>query len=225
MARTPPKGPHVVDGMLSTAVLDWILAGVQETETNIGSQVSGVAQLAAQTAAQLSQERTDRIANDQAIKNGGGPTETFNSALITNGVSSGATWVSICSVTLTPTGASGSYDITASPDVFINGHLSSEPPTGAVFNGNWQLIEELTAGGTEYVLAMGTFTVTFTPEGNGEVYIPAQWQVGFTGLPASPVAANNSAQSDIRLEIQRASGPNNITAPGLSGSVSVQWNP
>jgi hypothetical protein len=92
------------------------------------------------------------------------------------------------------------------------------------------MIEELTGGGTEYTLDSGTFTVDYTAaitetEAGIPFTIGPFWTTSFTGLPLTAVliAANNSAQSDIRLEIQRASGINEITAPGLSGSMSVVW--
>lgn len=239
MPRTPPPGPHGIVKIgdkeypvfLNEATIKWMLEGEYDTEVNIGSINSGVAQLEASTAAQLQAERDARINNDAALQGGiaGGGTNPSNSAVFSGIVSSGATWVVACTVTLTPGGAGGDYTITAYPDISISGHLSVENPAGATFNGNWQIIEEETIGGTEYVLAMGTFTVTYTPrqieggEGGGSFIIPESWAVDFFGLPTGPLAANNSAQSDIRLEIQRASGTNEITAPGLSGSVAVTW--
>lgn len=235
MPRKPPDPPHftiTIDGKdyagkLSDALIKWMLDGEYDTEVNIGSINSGVTELDQR----IVQERADRITNDTALQGGlaGGAGETSNSAVFSGIVSSAATWVVASSVTLTPGGAGGDYTITAYPDPAINGHLSVESLAGATFNGNWQLIEELTGGGTEYVLAMGTFTVTYTPrqiesgEGGGSFTIPESWTVEFVGLPTGLIAANNSAQSDIRLEIQRASGTNEITAPGLSGSLAVTW--
>ena len=190
---------------------------------------SGVAILAAEQTAQatrIAQEQAARIANDGAVQAaaGGGAATTSNAAAFSNGVSSGATWSVIATVTLTPSGAGGDYTITAELDTFIGGNLNG----GTVFYGNWRIIEELTSGGTEYTLDSGTFTVDYTA---GETFseagiifsLPDSWTTSFVGLPAGLIAANNSAQSDIRLEIQRASGTNEITAPGLSGSMSVVW--
>lgn len=196
---------------------------------------SGAAILADQQAAQelaLAQERAARIVNDAAVQASasGGSGSTSNGAAFSAGVSSGATWVPICTVPLTPTGAGGDYSITVYADELISGSLSDESAAGATFNGNWRIREELTGGGTEYTLDSGTFSVTYTApqsliEAGIPFDIPATWVVSFTGLPLTAVliAANEGAAVDVRLEIQRASGTNEITALGLSGSMSIVW--
>lgn len=206
-------------------MIDWILDGQRESEDNIGSVVSGLSQQLNQLAARDASEQAARIAGD-AANQGGGAGATFNSAPFSGGVTSGAAWVPICTVTLTPTGAGGDYTINVSADSFINGHLDNEiAGSGTTFAGNWRIREELTAGGTEYTLDSGTFTVTYTiiPPIEGSTDELESWLVEFTGLPSGLIAANEGAQVDIRLEIQRASGANEITAPGLSGAMQVTW--
>ena len=199
-----------------------------ETDNSVGGIISGAAELQAQIAA----EAAARIAGDAAIaaSAAGSMTGTSNANVFSGGVSSGATWVSICTVTLTPSGAGGDYSITVSTDLYISGGLSDDGAGAVSFSGNWRIIEELTGGGTEYTLDSGTFEVNYAPaetfsEGGIPYTVGPFWTTSFTGLPltAGLIAANNSAQSDIRFEIQRASGSNNITAPGLSGSMSVVW--
>jgi len=230
--KPPSLGVPLVDkeGRLTNEWYKYLTGGVSFS-SNVNSGVQRLATEQAAQAAQLEAERAARIANDAAVQAaaGGGTTATSNAAAFSGGVTSGATWVSICTVTLTPSGAGGDYAITVNADEFINGSLSVETVT-ATFSGNWRIIEEITSGGTEYTLDSGTFSVSFTPEQSVSeagisFTIPASWLVAFTGLPVPTVliAANNSAQSDIRLEIQRASGTNNITSPGLSGSMSVVW--
>jgi len=196
---------------------------------------SGVARIATEQAAQdarIAAERAARIANDAAVQAaaGGGSGTTSNAAAFSGGVSSGATWVTICTVTLTPTGAGGDYSITVNTDQSISGGLSDDGTVDTSFSGNWRIREELTSGGTEYTLDSGTFEVAYTAPINeseaGILFtIPASWTVSFTDLPLTAVLipANEGAQVDIRLEIQRASGTNEITAPGLSGSMQVVW--
>jgi hypothetical protein len=207
-------------------MIRWLLESDYSADTRIGSINSGVTQ----AMAQLTQEREERITADATLQVGvssGGGTGTSNSTVYRDGLSSGATWVTIATVTLTPTGAGGDYTIDLVPNAFINGALSA----GTVFNGNWKVTEELTGGGTEHTLESGTFTVTYTPEsseggeGGDPIVFPEYWTVEFTGLPSGLIAANEAAQVDIKLQIQRASGTNNVTAPGLSGSMTVEWTP
>jgi hypothetical protein len=231
-AEPPPTGLALIDlktGFITEPWLRWLEGRAVSSQAGIGSLISGFNQAQQQNAARDAAEQAARIAGDAASQ-GGGSGATSNSAPFSGGVSSGTTWVTIGTVTLTPTGAGGDYTITVTPDVFINGHLSNEGPAGATFTGNWRVREELSAGGTEYTLDSGTFTITYTAEnvielgeGGGTVVVPEQWEVAFTGLPSGLIAANEGAQVDIRLEIQRASGTNEITAPGLSGAMMVVW--
>lgn len=188
---------------------------------------SGSSARIAQLEDQLAQERADRIAKDAALQSGvagAGGGAASNGTVFTGIVSSGATWVVASTVTLTPGGAGGDYTVDVVADYYVNGHLSVETPAGGVFNGNWRLIEEVTTGGTEYTLATGTFQFTYIPRQiEAGFTIPESWTVEFLSLPSGLLPANNSAQSDIRLEIQRASGTNEIIAPGLSGSLGVVW--
>jgi hypothetical protein len=233
-APTPPSlAVPLVDkeGRLSVEWYKYLTGGVKFS-TNVNS---GVALLAQQTAAAevaLAAERAARIANDAAVQAAasGSSGGTSNGTAFSGGVSSGATWVTIATVTLTPGGAGGDYSITVNIDSAIAGSLSDDGTVDTSFSGNWRIREELTSGGTEYTLDSDVFTVDYAAaqsfiEAGIPFDIPESWTVNFTGLPLTAVLipANNSAQSDIRLEIQRASGTNEITAPGLSGSMSVTW--
>lgn len=195
-----------------------------ETESGILGVLNGAAELQAQLAA----EAAARIAGDQAVGSGGDGTGTMNGGTFANVTVTDATWVVAKTLTVTPTGAGGDYTITVSPDL-AQGVIS--PASGSIdnFYGNWRIREELTAGGTEYTLDSGTFQATYTPEssvyvgeGGGEyVTIPAIMTVEFTGLPSGLIAANEAAQVDIRLELNRASGSTTIGL--LSGAMTVSW--
>lgn len=237
MAERAPKPPSLgvplvdKEGRLTNEWYKFLTGGVSFSQ-NVNSGVALLAQQQAAAEAALAAERAARIANDAAVQAaaGGGGASASNGAAFTGGLSSGATWVAISTVTLTPGGAGGDYSITVNIDSNISGGLSDDGTVDTSFAGNWRIIEELTGGGTEYTLDSGTFTVDYAAaqsftEAGIPFDIPESWTVAFTGLPLTSglIAANNSAQSDIRLEIQRASGTNNITAPGLSGSMSIVW--
>jgi len=187
--------------------------------------INGNATIQADLQAQIAAANAASIARDQALSGGTDGTGTSNSGIFSGGVTSGATWVSLVTVVVTPGGAGGDYTVTVTPDYASAGYLNDEP-SGTTFSGNWRVIEELTGGGTEYTLDSGTFEITITPSYVEEVMgitYPRQADIVFTGLPSGLIAANNAAQSDIRFEIQRASGTNEIVSPGLSGALSVTW--
>lgn len=202
-----------------------------ETSNDILGVINGAAQQNAILTAQLAAANAARIAGDQASASVGDGSGVTNATPWSGGLASSAAWTPIATVTLTPGGAGGDYTISLVPDSYINGALSdglSGGTTPAVFNGAWRLVEELSGGGTEHVLASSIFTVTFTPqevsvEFGGGIIIPETYLVEFSSLPGAPIAANEAAQVDIRLEIQRDTGANAIVAPGLSGSLSVTW--
>lgn len=237
MAERAPKPPPVSvplvdkEGRLTNEWYKYLTGGVKFS-SNVNSGVAILAQQQAAAETALAAERAARIANDAAVAAAasGGAATTSNGANFVNGVSSGATWVTICTVQLTPTGAGGDYSITVNTDAIINGALSDDGTVDTAFYGNWRIREELTSGGTEYTLDSGTFEVGYTAavetsEAGIPFTIPESWVTSFTGLPLTAVliAANEGAAVDIRFEIQRASGTNNITAPGLSGSMTVTW--
>jgi len=237
MTERAPKPPSLAvplvdkDGRLNQEWYKYLTGGVKFS-SNVNSGVARLATEQAAQAATIAAERAARIVNDAAVQAaaGGGAATTSNGVAFSGGVSSGATWVTIATVTLTPGGAGGDYSITATIDPVISGSLSDDGTVDTAFYGNWRIREELTSGGTEYTLDSDVFQVDYAAaQSFTEAGIPFDiaetWTVNFTGLPLSAVlvAANNSAQSDIRLEIQRASGTNEITAPGLSGSMSVTW--
>jgi hypothetical protein len=237
MVDRAPKPPSLAvplvdkDGRLNQEWYKYLTGGVKFSQ-NVNSGVALLAQQQAAAEAALAAERAARIVNDAAVQAaaGGGAAMTSNAVAFSGGLSSGATWVTIATVTLTPTGAGGDYSITAYIDGTISGGLSDDGTVDTSFAGNWRIREELTSGGTEYTLDSGTFTVDYAAAvEESEAGIPFTigpfWTTSFTGLPLTAVLipANEGAQVDIRLEIQRASGTNEITAPGLSGSMSVVW--
>jgi hypothetical protein len=232
-----PKPPSLAvplvdkEGRLTNEWYKYLTGGVKFS-SNVNSGVALLAQQQAAAATALAAERAARIVNDAAVQAaaGGGAAMTSNAVAFSGGVSSGSTWVTIATVTLTPTGAGGDYSITAYIDGTISGGLSDDGTVDTSFAGNWRIREELTSGGTEYTLDSDTFTVDYAAAvEESEAGIPFTigpfWTTSFTGLPLTAVLipANEGAQVDIRLEIQRASGTNEITAPGLSGSMSVTW--
>lgn len=198
------------------------------TGTETDSSITGVINGAAELRSQIAAEAAARIAGDQAAGSSGTGAGVSNGGTYSSGASSGATWVTLKSLTVTPTGAGGDYTITVTPDLYL---ATITPASGGLdnFSGNWRVIEELTSGGTEHVLDSGAFTVAFTPESsiyigeglNEYVVIPAMIYIEFTGLPSGLIAANEAAQVDIRFEIQRASGSNNVS--DLSGAMTVTW--
>lgn len=218
------------DGTLA----EWFVNGWNVVVSRTGGEafngilgiINGNATVQADLQAQIDAAIAASIARDQALSDGTDGTTASNSGVFSGGLTSGTTWVSLVSVTVTPGGAGGDYTITVSPDYAFVGYLDDEVPSGGTFSGNWRVIEELTGGGTEYTLDSGTFSVTVTPAYTEEVMgitYPRTVDLVFTGLPSGLIAANNAAQSDIRFEIQRASGTNEIVAPGLSGALSVTW--
>ena len=211
--------------------LEWFRSAfnalILRTGTETSNSLLGVINGASELRAQIEAESAARIAGDQATGSGGDGTGTTNGGTYAAGASSGTTWVTLKTLSVTPTGAGGDYTISILPDSAL-GEIT--PASGDVdnFYGDWRVVEELTGGGTEYVLDSGTFEVQFTPEstlygrGEGSEYIiPAITQVTFTGLPSGLIAANEAAQVDIRFEIRRASGSNNVSA--LSGAMTVTW--
>ena len=205
---------------------------VLRTGTETTNSLIGVINGATELRERIDAEAAARIAGDQATAAVGDGTGVTNGGTYASGASSGTTWVTLKTLTLTPTGAGGDYAISIVPDETMG---VIEPASGDVdiFYGDWRVIEELTGGGTEHVLDSGTFEVEFTPEfsqyvgagmgpGSPEyVVIPDITAVVFTGLPSGLIAANEAAQVDIRFEIRRASGSNNVSA--LSGAMTVTW--
>ena len=232
--RLPPIETPLLEADGKTMSRAWwrYFQGERGQTDNVNSGVSRLVTEQEAQAARIVAERAARIANDAAVQAAasGGGGSTSNAAAFSGGVSSAATWVTICTVPLTPTGAGGDYSITVNTDAFINGGLSDDGTVDTSFAGNWRIREELTGGGTEYTLDSGTFTVDYaaaveTSEAGIPFTIGPFWTTSFTGLPLTAVLipANEGAQVDIRLEIQRASGTNEITAPGLSGSMAIVW--
>lgn len=214
------------------APLEWFRNGwnalLLRTGTETDNNILGVINGAAELRAQIQSEAAARIAGDQATGSGGDGSGTSNGGTYASVSVTDATWVVAKSLTVTPGGAGGDYTVTVTPDV-AQGLIS--PASGQIdnFYGNWRIREEETAGGTEYTLASGTWQATYTPEsliyiGEGRdeyVSSPSFMEVIFTGLPTGLLAANNSAQVDIRFELNRASGTTTIAL--LSGAMTVNW--
>ena len=213
--------------------VEWFRNGWNNmVDRNGGEQfnlLQGVVNGATEQAARIAAEAAARIAGDAAAQSSNNGAGTSNSTSYAGGVSAGATWTPIATVVVTPSGAGGDYTVTITPGTAISGHLSDEGVANTTFTGAWRVVEELTGGGTEYVLASDDLVVTYTaPQEYGSIsgeklYTAATWDVSMASLPSTLLAANNSAQSDIRLEIQRTSGSNEITSPGLSGAMTVTW--
>lgn len=200
---------------------------VQRTGTENSNTILGIINGQQEIIAQQAADRAAAISRDAALSGSGDGTGTSNSTIYTNKSSSGTSWVTLTGVTVTPTGA-GAYTITFTPD-FVGTTSDASASAVTIFNGNWRLVEEQTGGGTPVTLDSGAWYLQRTPpsytylgEGSTEVlYIPEIIDVLFTGLPTGPVTANYAVQSDIRMEIQRASGSNDAT--GMSGAISVTW--
>lgn len=106
MARTPPGGPHVVDGRLTQAVIDWILAGSRDSETSIGAVNSGVAE--AKAAAAAAQATADGAKQDTAdVVAETAPFYATISPFAASGI--GKVNITTNAVTLIPNGGVGPY--------------------------------------------------------------------------------------------------------------------
>lgn len=220
MPRKPPTGPHVVDGRLTQAVIDWILDSDRETESNIGSVLSGQAQAQAIINARLAAEEAARAAGDQALAGSGDGTGTTDSDAWYLATTSAATWVTASTLMVTPTGA-GTYTFSFSAAEYSASTNPAPTTAPTTFNGNWRIVEEESAGGTPVTLRTGAFTVQSFPEQAVEGgVLPAYSLTEFTGSMA-PVASNYTVLTDLRLELQRASGSNE--AINLSGTFGVNW--
>lgn len=211
--------------------IEWFRNGFNalllRTGTETSNSILGVINGATELQEQLAAEAAARIAGDQATGSGSDGTGVTNGGTYVNGTSSGTSWVTLKTLTVTPTGAGGDYTISITPDQL--GTITPASGGADTFSGNWRVIEELTGGGTEYTLDSGTFTISYSPattteigEGSDVVIsIPSITQAVFDGLPSGLIAANEAAQVDIRFEIQRASGSTEVSA--LSGSMIVTW--
>jgi len=114
MVERAPKPPSLAvplvdkDGRLNQEWYKYLTGGVKFSQ-NVNSGVALLAQQQAAADAALAAERAARIVNDAAVQAaaGGGAAMTSNAVAFSGGLSSGATWVTIATVTLTPTGAGG----------------------------------------------------------------------------------------------------------------------
>jgi hypothetical protein len=215
---------------------EWFRNGLNalilRTGTETENAILGVINGAAQQAAALEAANAARLAGDQATAAAGDGTGVSNGGTWVAGASADLAWVVLKALQLTPTGPPGDYSINVAPDETLG---AIAPASGGmdVFEGEWRLIEELSSGGTEHVLATGAMTVTYTPAseitiGEGQtltVNIPAFVIVVFSDLPTGLLPANEtSAAVDIRLEIRRAPAAlvaNNVSA--LSGAMTATW--
>jgi len=237
MAEQPVPFLRAGDKVLNTdgTVQEWFRNAwntmVERTGTETQSTILGIINGQQEIAEQQAADRAAAVARDAALatSTSGGAGSVSNGTSYSGGVTSGTTWTAISTVPVTPSGAGGDYTISVLPDEVINGHLSSEAAY-AEFDGDWRVVEELTGGGTVYTLDSGTFMVIYTPEvvigDEGRTYtIPESWAVAFTGLPSGLIAANEAAAVNIRLEVRQSTGETlEITAPGLSGAMSVTWS-
>ena len=123
--------------------------------------------------------------------------------------SGGTTWTTLATVSFAAIGATGFFKFPYS--LMIPGP-GAALTSGTVFNGNWRVVED---DGSVAVLASGSFTVN--DEGGGLLIVNGY------GNPPSLYPNTKSGAVDVRLQIQRASGTNNVT--GLRGSLAVEWSP
>lgn len=210
-------------------LVDWFVNAFNTMVERTGGQtfngLLGVINGQTELQDQLEAVNAARIAGDAALLNVTGGGTATNSTVFSGGVSSGTTWVQLAVVTVTPTSPGGDYAITLTFDATINGTITGNLLLPSEFIGEWRLIEEVSTGGTEYVLGSDDLLVEYTPRtdaGDGNPGSVKRYDVSFVA-PAASYPANNSAQSDIRLEFRRKSGSNNITSPGLSGVLGVTW--
>ena len=106
MARTPPKGPHVINGMLAQSVIDWILDADRTSETNIGSLVSGVA--SAQATATAAQATATAASQTAQATQSNAFSVTVDSPYAVN-ISSSPGALTTSQVTVTPSGGVAPY--------------------------------------------------------------------------------------------------------------------
>lgn len=207
------------NGYPTKAFIGWLRDERERTADKIASVDSVVNDIDTR----LSNEITDRQNAVNAVANAGDGTGTTDADNYSGVSTSGTTWVTAVTNTVTPTGA-GSYTFSVNPSLSI-GALDA----GTSFTGAWRIVEEQTGGGTPVTKASGTFAASYTPastaplgEGSSEVItIPAVMQLTFNSLPAAPITSSYAVQADLRFEIQRTSGSNNAT--GLAGSMSTSW--
>lgn len=227
MANNLPTVPlgKVVNGEIIVADV-WrsyfqsITSDVVRNNTNVGSILSGYAKKS-----ELGTEVVARVAGDSAVSGSGDGTGVSNSGVYSGIAVTSASWVSAKALLVTPAGAPGSYTFTIFADiVFDTGVTISDTGT---FNGLWRIVERRVSDSDETVIDSGTFTMTFSAgsvssgEG-GSVEIPDSVSGSFTGLPGVVAATYSTTQTELRLELSRASGSNTIS--GLSGSVAVTWS-
>lgn len=224
--RKPPGPPHVMaDGRtLAPAVLDWIAAIASdvatEAEINIGSALSGYAQKS-----ELSTERVERIAGDSAISGSGDGTGTSNSGVYNGIAVTSSSWVTAKALLLTPTGPPGDYTFSILADLSLD--TVATISDNGTFYGLWRLVEKRVSDSAETVIDSGTFEAEYSPsstetfEGGG-VVVPATVSATFTGLPGVVAATYSTTQTELRLDLSRASGSNTISA--MSGVIAVVWS-
>lgn len=201
--------------------------GGESTNAILGV-INGHTQLSDQQAA----DRAASVSRDAGLAGTGDGTGTSDSDIFTGQASNGATWVTLVTNQVTPTGA-GNYKFTAGDGLQVMADLAGTGiSSGTVFSGNWRIRES--DGVTPVVKDSGTFTATYFPEvveehgGEGgdpfTITYLAYFEFAFVGLPGpTDTVANtyNGAPTDLTFEIQQASGANDIS--GLCGSMKTVW--
>ena len=125
---------------------------------------------------------------------------------------SGTTWVTAVTIDMT-VGASGYIEI---PFIIAIADALISLSAGTTFSGNWRIMEATQAApSTKNQLFTGTFTVTDTGFGLFTV----------SGFVAPSGFAQNTYSGACRytLEIQRASGTNNVTGGGIDFDMGVKF--
>lgn len=129
-----------------------------------------------------------------------------------NITTSGTTWVVAVTIDMT-VAAGGLLEI---PFILAIADAAISLSSGSSFAGNWRIMEATQAApSTKTQLFSGTFTVTDT--GGGFFSI-----TGFTA-PSGLVANTYSGACRYTLEIQRASGSNNVTGGGIDFDMGVRF--
>jgi hypothetical protein len=220
------------DGTLAT----WLVNSLNEIARRTGGEsynaLQGVISGLAQVQTQQASDRTASISRDAGLAGSTAGAGVTDSQIFSGKASSGASWVTLVTCSLTPTGA-GAYSFKDGSDGQLMLDLVGDAiSAGTVFNGNWRIRES--DGVTPVVKDSGTFTATYTPESSVEyggeggppivITYPAFFTFEFVGLPAPADTIANTysgAVTTLTFEIQRASGSNDIS--GLAGSMKVSW--
>lgn len=208
----------------------FLAEALDSANTRITNVNSGLNQAFEAANTRIDTEIGSRIVGDDANAGTGDGTAVSDSRVYSSKTTSGATWVTLVTCMVTPSAAGGGYTFTFTAATDL-GHISDEGVDGVTFNGNWRIVEEdVGTTDTPVTIDSGTFSVTYIAEqvieieGPDDPTIPEGWAVVFSDLPSGPIANTyDGVVAHLRFDIQRASGSNEITAPGFSGTFRTDW--